>query len=252
VSKARVKKREMVSSRIEKRENNMYNAKRLRRVLRIIVERGLQFGEHLQVKHTMQNPSEPAPPFKFHLCTPDLRPEARMTESDIDELALLLRDFALAKNFAIPGIAGVPRAGTVLARRLQLFLRMKGVSIPRVTLEKDENGNCLVTHTGGYREGPVWIVDDVVNRGLTKEWVWQTLEAHDYQTEAVLAVLDYNMGAAAHLGSLGIRLHAPIAVDSVFAFAECGMSSASTLSAEQLHLAREYLARERARLRSSR
>lgn len=221
----------------------VYDAARINSVLRLIAKKAVQFSDDIIHKHNLLDRHAKQPPFKINLCTRELRRSAEMESADIDAVAQLLYDFVTSHNLNIPALAGVPRAGHELGVRVHGLLTRAGYSIPYLTLQKEKD-ECVLVDNGATVPGEVWLVDDLSNRGITKNWARRPLIKAGWRVSGVLVALDYGMGAASALGELGMELHYVASVDTTL------MLGRDTLphKARDFEGALHYLAKERALL----
>ena len=226
----------------------MYTAKDLDELMRIIIARGMQIEpEGIDHKHNEVVPGSPLSPIKLHLCTPDLRTEARLTEDDMQKIVQMWWQYVEYHRLHIPAIGGIPRVGERFAFMLQKYVREEtGRHIPVIQAEK-------IAKAGGGREigavipnkdypsGGLWLIDDVVNWGRSKCEALLRYTQAGYRVTDNLVVVDYGVNANQLLDRLDSRLHSLLQLDSIL-----------LLGAQEKTMAMDIIAQTKAYLAASR
>lgn len=203
----------------------------------VIAKRGLQFDEDgIRHTHNKVDLSAPVPPFKFNLCTAALRPEGRLTEGDMDQMAEYVCHGILRTKPRPQAIAGIPNVGADIARRVEMCLRREGCYMPRLRLSKGD-GTFSVADNSGYKSGPLCVIDDLIHKGLSKRRCLAALEAADYMVTDCWVFLTYEQGGEEYFDKLGTAVHA---VSTVRQTLELG-HEVGTIIHNQYHLAMRYL-----------
>ncbi|MFZ2887280.1 MAG: hypothetical protein WA021_05675 [Minisyncoccia bacterium] len=174
-------------------------------------------GTQIHHTHTKVDASEPRPPMKYHLCTPQLRPEGRMTQADIDAIGDLMWKFAKLTNLPIKAIACVPRVGDELAKAFLRASQKDGVTLPKLLFSKYmENDVSLIgplQDNDGYEPSQeVWLFDDVVHRSLSKQRTKARAVEAGYRVRGIFVFMDYDQGAQEHFREQGIDLQRVITI----------------------------------------
>mgnify|MGYP003394056508 CR=1 FL=1 len=184
--------------------------------------RGLRFEPGgIPHTHNRADKAEPVPPFKFDLCTQELRPTGRLTDDDMDTMAAYIGHGLLRQMPRPDAIVGIPKVGAEFARRVEMYLRREGCYLPRLRLSK-HNDVFAVVDNAGYKSGPVCVIDDLVHRGLSERRTLAALE-------------DY-------CDRLGTAVHAISTVRRALRLGH----AAGTVAPGQYRLAMQYLEKTRA------
>ncbi len=190
-------------------------------LLGTVIPRGLFFDTENGFAHTHNKVDSSAlrPPFKFHLCTPLLRPDARMTGHDMLGMGRFL-SVALLNHRPMPAaFVGVPRVGEAITSSLQIELQREGayIPMPRLTKYKKDGVEYIgeVADRAGYAQGPVWLIDDLIHKGLSKSRSVEQLASSDYTVTHINVFLDYGQGASEYFRGKGIAVHAVTTVPYV-------------------------------------
>jgi len=174
-----------------------------------VVERGLHFQRDGFVHtHNKLDTTAPKPPMKFFLCTPELRPEARMTPDDIVQMGEFCWRYIKKHRLNVPAIAGIPRVGDEIARAIQQAAERDDINLPRLAFEKNDDGTIgRLIRSDGYTKGqPIWLVDDLTQFGISKERGIEASQKAKFPVRGILTFLDYGM-AQAHFRKLNIEHH---------------------------------------------
>lgn len=193
----------------------MYIDTEMRDFLRVLLTRGMQVdltGKSIHHTHNKIDLTAPRPPMKFHLCTPESRPEGRLTQADVDMIGRLCWRYVRRKGLHIPALASVPRVGDEIAKAIQKVARNNGVLFPLLTFSKyTENGVGLIgplVSNEDYATGqPVWLADDLVHKGLSKKRTMDRVQEANYVVTGLLVFMDYGQGAREYFTSMGIEFH---------------------------------------------
>lgn len=196
----------------------MYIDTELRDFLRVLLTRGMQVdltGKSIHHTHNRIDETAPRPPMKFHLCTPESRPEGRLTQADVDMIGKLCWRYVRQKGLHIPALASVPRVGDEIAKAIQKAARNTGVLIPRLTFSKyTENGvgyiGPLVSNVDYATGQAVWLADDLVHKVLSKKRTMERAQEANYIVRGLLVFMDYGQGAREYFTSMGIAFHAVV------------------------------------------
>lgn len=227
----------------------MYTADDLDELCRAIIRRGIQIEpDGIDHKHNEAIPGSPRSPIKLHLCTPDLRPDARMTEDDIQKIVQMFWGYIEYHRLEVPAIGGIPRVGEKLALRLQYYVRQQtGRNIPVVFAEKiqKEGGGREIGRiipSEEYPSGDLWLIDDVVNWGYSHREAFARYKQAGYRVTNSLVAVDYHVGAEKRFGDAGVRNHSLLLLDSILL---CGAQE-KLMDAGVIAKTKAYLAASRA------
>jgi orotate phosphoribosyltransferase len=222
----------------------MYTSKDLDDLFRTIIKRGMEIDlGGLLHKHNVVDPTAPLPPVKFHLCTEKARPgKGRMTEEDIERMAEFLYEYIRYHKLGVPpAIVGIPSSGEDLARSLQEHARRQGMFVPLLRLSKAREAMRFVGPVSPADKypfgGPVWLVDDLVHRGLSKLRAITAMQIAGYTVKKILTVLDYDKGAREYFLRLGIEHHTVSFITPVLELGE----REKLISTHHLRAIRNYL-----------
>ncbi len=176
-------------------------------------------GNSIHHTHTKVDSSAPRPPMKFHLCTSANRPEGRLLQKDVNTIGELCWLFIQAKKLKIGALASVPRVGDEIAKALQRAAKKDGVKLPRLQFSKYmENGVSYIgplVDNDGYKAGQaVWLVDDLVHKGLSKQRMIARVKDAGYKVAGILVFMDYNQGARQYFAKEGVGLRAVVMLRS--------------------------------------
>jgi len=157
---------------------------------------------------------------KFHLCTSANRPEGRLLQKDVNTIGELCWLFIQAKKLKISALASVPRVGDEIAKAIQRAAKKDGVKLPRLQFSKyTENGVSYIgplVDNDGYTAGQaVWLVDDLVHKGLSKQRMIVRVKEAGYTIAGSLVFMDYNQGARQYFAKEGVGLRSAITLRSV-------------------------------------
>ena len=169
----------------------------------------LEKGFRLKLHET--NPDAPLSPIYLNLHTPDNPKPGPLDESSVGILGGILWQHAKTNHLKFDAVAGLPNAGTPLAKALVTVAGWKQVQLPYVTLGKTEGGSGRkiekVLDRGGAKPGEtVLVVDDLITRGDSKNEGIEALVADGFKVTDVLVLVDREQGGAADLAERGIRL----------------------------------------------
>lgn len=226
----------------------MYNADDLNELARIIIRRGMQTEPGgIDHKHNEAVQGSPRSPIKLHLCTPDLRPEARMTEDDIQKIVHMFWGYIEYHRLKISALGGIPRVGEKFAFTMQRYAHEQtGRYIPVVRAQKikKEGGREIgnIVPSGEYPSGDIWLVDDVVNWGYSHNEAFARYAQAGYRVTDSLVAVDYRVGAEKVFGNAGVRNHSLLSLDSILL---CGAQE-KLISRNIIAETKEYLATSRA------
>lgn len=187
----------------------------LRKFIPTLVTRGMQLdltGTRIHHTHTKIDPAVSRPPMKFHLCTSESRPEGRLTQGDINMIGRLCWEYVKCEDLNIPAIASVPRVGDAIAKAFLKAARRDGVNLPWLRFSKYEEGGVsyigpLVDNDGYTTNQPVWLLDDLVHKSLSKQRMMVRVQEAGYRVAGILVFMDYGQGAWNYFHKLGIPLH---------------------------------------------
>lgn len=226
----------------------MYTAEDLEELMRTIIARGMQIEpEGIDLKHNEAMLGAPRSPIKLHLCTPDLRKEARMDDGDMQRIVQMFWQYIEHHRFSVPALGGIPRVGEKFAFMLQRYVREEtGRYIPVVQAEKlyKPDGTREISRiipSTEYPSGDLWFIDDVVNWGRSKFEAFACYTQAGYRITDSLVAVDYGVNAAALLAKLSSRLHSLVQLDSLL-----------MLGAQEKSLGAGIIAQTRAYLAASR
>jgi len=212
-------------------------------LLRVLAERGIAFdstGKGVAHKHNATESGKPLPPFKFNLCTADIRPEGKLLKEDISLISReLLRYLRQQKDWEFMGLSGIPRVAEPFVEEIQhLSYHENGVSLSRVVILKSETGFAPYRTRGNISPHLLWGVDDLIQYGLTKTPALDAWEHLGFNVRNILVVLNYERGGPELLSrERRVRVHALATVREVASFAE----AENIWSEEQVAIVREYL-----------
>src|SRR3989344_4273279 len=179
---------------------------------------GLQFDNNITHVHNRANPHALRPPFKFNLCTNKLRNEGRLSEDEVNRVAYYIAH-SIVKNRPYPqALAGVPKVGEDLARRVAMCLEQQGMRVPRLRFSKLPDGGIKLVDRADYPHGgEVVLIDDLVHHSLSKQRTNETLREAGYTCTKLWGILDYGQGAQEILAAHGITLEAVATVRQALA-----------------------------------
>ena len=186
--------------------------------------------------HNRVDKTEPMPPFKFELCTQELRPTGRLTDDDMDKMASYIGHGLLRQKPRPEAIVGIPKVGAEVARRVEMYLRREGCYLPRLRLSKHDDVFSVVD-SAGYKSGPLCLVDDVIHRGFSKRRSIDALEAAGYSVTDCWVFLTYEHGAENYFDKIGTAVHAISTVRRTLLLG----CNAGSISTGQYRLAMQYL-----------
>ncbi|MEK7109140.1 MAG: hypothetical protein AAB919_01770 [Patescibacteria group bacterium] len=204
--------------------------------------RGIRF-EPGGIPHTHNriNAAEPVPPFKFELCTRELRSTGRLTDDDMDKMAGYICHGLLRQKPRPEAIVGIPTVGADFARRVEMHLRREGCYLPRLRLSKHDDAFSVVDNAG-YKSGALCLIDDVIHRGFSKRRSIAALKAAGYSVTDCWVFLTYEQGAEDYFDKLGTAMHAISTVRRTLLLG----CEAGSISPGQYKLAMQYLEETRA------
>lgn len=210
-------------------------------LLRLLAERGIAF-DHKGIahKHNAVQQGQKLPPFKFNLCTADIRPEGKLRKEDISLIGtILLKYLKLHAGWEEVGLSGIPRVAEPLVEELQsAAYETCGVSLPRAIILKTETGFVGYRIRGHISPLCLWGVDDLIQYGLTKLPALNAWEDFGFRVRNMLVVLDYERGGPDMLlREHYVNVHALATVREVVSFAE----HHNLWSDEQVATVRAYL-----------
>jgi orotate phosphoribosyltransferase len=164
------------------------------------------------LKHHDANPNARRSPIKINLATPDVRPEGRLTLTDVRRMARFMVLAVKEKKLEYSGVAGVPNAGNRLAEAfVQEYYDICHASLPLLTLEKDADkrhvGKLLKVSEGLPRGENILIIDDVATRATSKEEASEVLRHEGYWVKDCLVFVDREEGAREILRKSHVELH---------------------------------------------
>ena len=207
----------------------------------VIAKRGLRFKQGgIAHTHNKVDGTEPLPPFKFDLCMSALRPEGRLTEGDMDQMAAFISHGILRTKPRPQAIVGIPNVGADIARRVELCLRREGFYLPRLRLSKQDGGFSIVDNAG-YKSGELCAIDDLIHKGLSKRRCLAAFESAGYRVTDCWVFLTYEQGGEEYFDKLGTAVHA---VSTVRQTLELG-HEIGTIVHNQYHSAMRYLEQTR-------
>ncbi len=168
-------------------------------------------GEGFQFKHHEKEPDAPLAPIKFHLCTPDLRPEGKLSPADVAVLARFMVNEVFRRKIRFRGIAGLPNVGYPIAKAMAEYAYALGVhDVEILRLEKIVEGGKRfigpIKNTGSLLpRDTVLVADDLVFAATTKE---EGIEQVRVQFHAPYCIVffDYDVGAREVLKKLNAEL----------------------------------------------
>ncbi len=227
----------------------MYTAEDLEELMRVIIRRGMQVEpEGIDHKHNETIPGSPRSPIKLHLCTPDLRPEARLTEDDMQKIVQMFWSYIEYHRLKVPAFGCIPRVGEKFAFMLQRHAyEQTGRYIPVVRakkIQKEDGGREIgnIVPSGEYPSGDLWLVDDVVNWAHSHHEAFVRYTAAGYRVTDSLVVVDYRVGAEKVFSDFGVNNHSLLLLDSILL---CGTQE-KLMSGNIIAQTKEYLAASRA------
>lgn len=187
---------------------------KLYELMRAIIVRGMQIdltGTSIHHTHTKIDSSAVRPPMKLHFCTSALRADARMTQEDVVAIGDLCWQYIQDEKLPVHGLASVPRVGDEIAKALQKSAARSGVTVPRLSFTKiDREGVSYIgplIENEGYQPGlPVWIIDDLVQKGLSKQRMIARIREAGYIVAGILVFMDYGQGAKEYFEKQGVEL----------------------------------------------
>ena len=199
-------------------------------------------------KHHEKDPAAPLSPIKFHLCTPNARPEGRLSPADVDTMANAMVDVVLKRDIRFRGIAGLPNAGYPIAKAMAAEAYERGIhDVEVLRLQKlTEGGRRLIgpiTRRGSLLpHDTVLVVDDLVFAATTKEEGLEQVR-REFHTPCVVVFFDYEVGAREALRKLNAELLCVATVsEALDVLHGCG-----DITTEQYERCRHFIETERAR-----
>lgn len=185
-------------------------------LLNTIIPRGLHIDLEDGFDHTHNKADEDAQkvPFKFILCTPELRDTGRMSRHDMVRMASFIGELVTRHRPLV--MAGVPNVGQQIALDAQAHIRETGLYIPCMYLTKDASGEMDIGNNAGCESGEVGFLDDVVHMSLSKQRTMRAFRRYGYSVKKLFVFLDYDKGAREFFESLGLDFYSVSTVRYVF------------------------------------
>lgn len=166
-----------------------------------------------------KNPNAPLSPFYLNLRTPDhpTKP-GPLTPEIIMDIATNLYNLSIEKGLEYDCVAGIPQAGTPIAKAFaEVFYLNNKSKIPLLELKKRDQKNREISivydnnFSSGYR---VLLIDDLITKAGSKFNAIQPIESVGLEVKDVLVLVDREQGGKAELKEKGYNLH------SVFPFSK--------------------------------
>ena len=135
-------------------------------------------------------------------------------------IGAFLYRYAKHLNLHYDAIAGLPNAGTLIAKGFKEAAKKDGRNVPMVVLHKEEEGERreivgVIDYAGFHdqlaegKEIVILVLDDLITHGKTKEEGLRVLERDKFTVRDVLVFMDREQGGTAYLRERGQTLRAP-------------------------------------------
>jgi orotate phosphoribosyltransferase len=219
-----------------------YFLRRLKKIDAINIETGEK--KEAESKPHEKNPEAPRSPIHINLRAAADK-EGPLTEEDLQSIAGFFWLYIHAAKISFAGIAGIPRAGNLIAKAMQAHVyEERGDYYPRLTLQKEERegrgriGRLLSTESLPRGEKVLLVEDLITKADLTEEAV-ECLRDQKYVVTDALVFLDCERGGFKKLQRMGVKLHSIITIGAMLDF----YRREGLIKREAYEAVKEYLAR---------
>lgn len=188
----------------------------------------------------------PEPPSKLQFRSPAMGGKMSAGLLELLGQALWVRLKALMSlGLKFDYIAGIPKAGDLIADALVVAAAVDGVTLVQLRLIKQQSGKQrkIVGVEGGSRKlkGRVLLVDDVISHGGSKLEAIRILRKAFYSPIGLLVIVDREQGGVKELRLIGIETYALLFWSTMRAYYRAN----SLMSQKQIAAEEAYLARDR-------
>jgi len=224
--------------------------------LRIFDEGGVKFGE-FKLKLHEKYPDAPKSPIYISLRRP---PDGSLSEETIEEIGILLAEFWARKAINIDYVAGIPKAGEVIAESFMRGLtKINLFPVPDLLhFKKEESASgrriSSLIETN-YERGAnikLLIVDDLITEAGTKLEARDEAEKGWLNVTDFLVLLDREQGGAKEISRRGYRFHSVFTLGGLLDFYVSRKKITPKMRQEVLSYRQrheEYMARQRTKIR---
>ncbi len=165
-----------------------------------------------KLKGHEKNPELPLSPIFLNLRTPDNPKPGPLTPELVGKIGWMLWQHAKATGLKFQAVAGLPNAGTPLAKAFKQAAYEDGMYLPCIELGKTTTENSRriegIIDTDGAELGcTVLVIDDLITGADSKIEGIEELVKGFFVVTDVLVVVDREQGGSAELQKRGIRLH---------------------------------------------
>jgi uridine monophosphate synthetase len=157
-------------------------------------------------------PEAPLSPIYLNLRTPKNPKRGPLGPHEVKAIGKELYRHAQKCRIFYTAIAGLPHAGTPLAKAFAQAVYDDGSYVPIVRLGKmtDEGGKRriggVLDDNGAMRGDRVLVIDDLITEGHSKLEGIEELRRAGFEVKDVLVLVDREQGGAADLAKAGVRL----------------------------------------------